>query len=334
MKTTQMELPINRTIVLPIDSKEYNQIIDNKSLFKTKLNFLQHKYPEIFPISMSRGFRFVGYSKNDKKLSVSRRIIRIKNALNSYEDYLLHPCFILPYLRGSTIEIAKGLLLRKYNTPYHAISSVLGKNAMFWYRAEIALAQYNLVGTTVKKVKFLPLNLLIDEHHTKLGNEKIYLCTTVGNNCFLGVGISSTMHWENLKKAYGYFKVEALKIMPTYKPQSVNIDGYKSTKKAATELYNNTPILRCFLHSFIKIRSCGTKAYDLYFEQVATRVWHCYTAENKRSFAQRISNLRQWTEQVIPNSPFKNAILKLCEKKRIYGTLRLFGRKTNFQYVR
>ena len=145
----QTDLQINRTIILPIAEKKYYQIIDNKILFRRKLDFFQEQYPELFPASIINGFRFVGYSKNDKKLNIRRRIIRIKKPFNSYEDYLLHPCFVLPYLKGNTKKVSKGLLLRKHNTPYEAISRTLGKNDMFWYRAETALSQYNIVGTTL-----------------------------------------------------------------------------------------------------------------------------------------------------------------------------------------
>ena len=143
----------------------------------------------------------------------------------------------------------------------------------------------------------------------------------MGENCFLGAGISPTMQYEDLKNAYQIFRSEAQIIMPTYSPKSINIDGYKSTKKAVSKLYPDAGILRCFLHAFLKIRNCGTKAYGLYFDHAANRVWHCYEAENKRSFAQRIAKLKQWTIRVIPQSPFKKSILQLCEKKRIYGSL-------------
>ena len=316
-----MNSHINRTIILPISEEYYHQIIDNKVLFKKELESLFEKYPEIFPTAISAGFRFVGHSKNDSKLNIRRRIIRLKMPFNTYEDYLLHPCFIMPYLRGKTVDVSKGLLLRKYSTPYHAIATVLGKNSMYWYRAEVSLSQYNIVGTTVKNSLKLPRNLLLDEHHTQLKASKIYICTTVAENCFLGVGISPTMQYADLKNAYKIFKSEAQTIMPTYVPKSINIDGYKSTKKAILQLYAPVGILRCFLHAFLKIRNCGTKAYDLYFNHVSNRVWYCYEAENKRSFAQRISKLKQWTLQVIPQSPFKKSILQLCEKKRIYGSL-------------
>lgn len=321
----------NRTIILPIGTKKYHRIIDNKLLYKKEIDGLIEQYPEIFPSNIRLGYSFLGHSKNDLKLPIPRRMIRIKNAFNSYEDFLLHPCFILPYLKGITKEISEGLILRKYNVPYHAIATKEGKDAMFWYRLELALSQYNIVGTTIKKKANLPGHLLIDEHHTKLSSNKIYICTTVGLDCFLGANVSPSMCYEDLKKAYGVFKEEIQNKCPNYSPRSINIDGYKSTKKTVKNLFPSTGILRCFLHAFLKIRNCGTKAYDLYFNEVATLVWNCYYANNKRAFAQRIAHLKYWTLQFVPSSPFKGAILSLCAKKQEFIHLYDYpnGRKTS-----
>jgi len=149
---------------------------------------------------------------------------------------------------------------------------------MYWYELEVALSQYNIVGTTIKNRCLLPENLLMDEHHSKLPKDKIYICTTVGKSCFLGASISPNIQWESLKKAYTFFKIEAQNIAPNYTPYSINIDGFPSTKKAIQNLFLTAGIMRCFLHSFLKIRNCGTKAYDLYFKAVAEKVWYCYYA--------------------------------------------------------
>lgn len=326
-----MHLSKKRTIILPIGKKKYYQIIDNKLLYRKKIDSLIEQYPEIFPSNIASGYSFSGYSKNTLKLLVPRRLIRIKQSLNSYEDFLLHPCFVLPYLKGFTKKIAGGLILRKYNVPYHAIATKEGKDAMFWYRLELALSQYNIVGTTIKNKNYLPRHLLVDEHHTKLFSNKIYVCTTVGLDCFLGAGVSDSMRFEDLKKAYGFFKEEVRKICPNYYPLSINMDGYKSTKKAINSLFPTSGLLRCFLHAFLKIRNCGTKAYDLYFNDVATLVWNCYYANNKRAFAQRISHLKHWTINFVPPSPFKRAILSLCAKKQEFLQLYDYpnGRKTS-----
>lgn len=226
-----MSILPTRTIILPIDEKDYTSIIGNKGLYRKKINNLIDTYPELFPMEITRGYNFIGHATSNLKLPVVRRIIRIKTPFNSCNDYLLHPCFIMPYLRGITKEVSDGLLLRKYNTPYHVIAKVLGKDAMYWYRAEVALSQYNIVGTTIKTVFGLPYNLLMDEHHSKLAKDKVYVCTTVGHNCFLGAGVSPTMQYDDLKIAYGQFKQEIQLICPDYMPNSINIDGYKSTKK-------------------------------------------------------------------------------------------------------
>ena len=105
----------NRTIILPIGAKKYYQIVDNKFLYRKKVDAFIEQYPEIFPPNIGLGYSFLGYSKNDLKLPIPRRVIRLKKALNSYEDFLLHPCFVLPYLKGITSDISLGLVLRKYN---------------------------------------------------------------------------------------------------------------------------------------------------------------------------------------------------------------------------
>ncbi len=316
-----MPTSVKRTIILPIDKDNYNELVNNRKNYRKKIDELIEQYPELFPPQIIKGYRLVGYSNNVLKSPIKRRMIRIKHPFNNYEDYLLHPCFLMPYQRGWTVQVSDGLLLRKNNTPYHAIASVLGQNSMYWYRAELTLAQYNIAGTTVKRASKLPYNLLIDEHHSRLGKDKIYICTTVGDYCFLGAHISPTAQYDDLKLAYGKFKEEVQLIAPQYSPSSINMDGFLSTKKAAKYLYPQAALLRCFLHAFLKIRNCGSKAYDIYFNQIARKVWHCYDAPDKRTFSLRIWELENWTKLIVPSSPFKKAILQLCKKKGIFNPL-------------
>lgn len=304
-----------RTIVLPIGREEYQQIVGNKKAYRKRLSQLLEEHPEIFPEGMAGGFSFSGCSRNMSKQPLRRRLVRLKKPLNPYADYLLHPCFCMPYMRGVTAEVSEGLLLRKYNLPYHAIARTFGRNAMYWYEAEMSLSRYNIVGTTFKRRDVVPADILVDEHHTSLCGQKAYVCTTVGADCFLGAGVSPSMEHGDLMAAYGGFKRELLEAFPGVRPASINTDGYKSTKKAAGLLFPGTAVLRCFLHSFLKVRNCGTKAYSLYFGEVAHRVWHCYRAGDKRSFSQRVTHLENWAGQVVPESPFKRAVLNLCKKK-------------------
>ena len=99
-----MELDNSRTIVLPIGLEEYNSIIGCRKSCRKYLDNLIEQYPELFPITITKGYSFSGLiGKSTKQQNLLRRRIRIKHPLNKYDDYLLHPCFVIPYLRGDWI---------------------------------------------------------------------------------------------------------------------------------------------------------------------------------------------------------------------------------------
>lgn len=310
----------SRTIIIPIDENEYNSAINDRIIFKRLLGDLQYYYPELFPRSISNGFNFAGWSKSNLKVDIPRRIIRLKQPVDDDAEYLIHPCFVMPYLRGKTIDVSKGLLLRKYSTPYHAIAASHGADPMFWYRAELSLGRNNIVGTTVKSQDKMPKHLLVDEHHARLGGQKVYVCTTVGGNCFLGAAVSPSVSFQDLMVAYGVFKNELNKLHPTYNLLTINTDGFKSTVKTVKTIFPNALCILCFLHAFLKIQTNATKDYSDFCETVYSKVWDAYRSDNERSFAQKIRRLEEWANNHIPNSLFKVSILKLCQKKRIYQT--------------
>jgi len=235
--------------------------------------------------------------------------------------YIVHPCFVMPYFRGITKQVAKGLELRRYNVPYHAIGRIAQNNAMYWYRAELSLAYNSLVGTTIKSAAKLPEHIAIDEHHDRLKNNKVYVATTVGLDCILGSAVAPSVSFADLAIAYSVYLEECSYLDKSYYPISINTDGFKSTRKVVQKLYPNSAMLLCFLHGFLKIKTKATSTYSDYFEVIAHKIWQCYQAQTKRSFAQRFRRLEDWTKQIVPASAFKEAVLGLCEKKRIYPIL-------------
>ena len=182
-------------IIIPIDETVNTALILNRREFRKYLDSLIECYPEIFPPTIKYGYDFRGWAKTSKKVVVKRRCIQLKGEA---KVYILHPCFVMPYLLGNTIFVSKGLALRKYNTPYHAIANALGENAMFWYRAELSLSTNNIVGTTIKRKICLPQHIIVDEHHNKLFGKKVYVATTVANHCILGAAVSSSVSYEDL----------------------------------------------------------------------------------------------------------------------------------------
>jgi hypothetical protein len=70
-------------------------------------------------------------------------------------------------------EIAeKALYLREKGLSYEGITYVLGKSEKHWYRLCQSLGRVSLVGSTVKRVKKLPVHLVADEKHSECKGKK------------------------------------------------------------------------------------------------------------------------------------------------------------------
>lgn len=236
------------------------------------------------------------------------------------ENYQIHPSFLVPYGRGKTDMASKGLLLFKYNVPSWVIAEVLGGSKMYWYRLYLSVGKYSLAGTTIKKTENLPEHILADEEHIYINGEKSYIATTIGNECILGAEVSKTATEDDLTDAYRVFKEETQDVNPLYAPVTVNTDGWAATKNSFKNLFNSIVIIQCFLHAFIKIRDRAVKNLQGIFQEISTKVWDCYKAENKRNFSQRIRRLRQWAENFVPDSMMKEKLLDMCFKRSIWAT--------------
>jgi len=115
----------------------------------------------------------------------------------------------LPYLTAMTEDAERVLFLRKYNVPFHALSYVLGRNAMKWFRISQNIGRNSIVSTTIKYTTDLPQHVVADEKHTWIKGEKAYIAITNANNCILGASIVKNADESELTKAYGVFKKES-----------------------------------------------------------------------------------------------------------------------------
>ena len=278
----------NRTICLPFEEKEYSKLIKNAKKFREYLDRMIEAFPELFPHGIHAGYRMKDQYLS-KKQSLSIRRIEIGNT-----SYSIRPSFVMPYMSGLTEEVQKILFLRKFAVPFWGLAYVFGRNAMYWYRMEQSLGRNSIVGTTVNDPKNMPKNLSADEKHSWLLGERVYIATTVGQECILGVAIAESAGEKHLQKAYGQFKEEAQLLRPGYTPDSVNLDGWEPTHKAWKSLFPATTIILCFLHIFISIRDRAKKKYKEIFPLVAEKLWHCYRAEGRQFFSQRVCRLYQW----------------------------------------
>ena len=272
----------NRTITVPFDQQKYLETVKDSKFFRNELDTVIQTNPELFPMGIQMGYCMKDI-RYPKKSNIPIRRISVCGTA-----YSVRPSFVMPYQTALTNDVEKAIFLRKFDVPFWALSYVFGKYPMFWCRVEQSLGRNSIVGTTIKNQSLLPEHISADEKHSRLNGEKVYVATTVGSQCILGVSVSENASENGLTKAYGKFKAEACNLNPEYAPKSVNTDGWKATVNTWKALFTNISTICCFLHVFIKIRDRSRKKYKELFKIVADKVWDCYKAESKLSFSQRV----------------------------------------------
>lgn len=297
-----------RTITLPITEEQYAEIIDDPQCFRDKwIDPFYADCPELFPSGFEKGYEMNGHYHSKRQKITIRRI-----ALKNGEQYQIRPAFVLPMMVARTDDVQAGLFLRKFGVPYWAIARIFGRNPTFWYRLEISIGRNSIVGTTVKTVP-IPVDLLADEHHETISGEKTYIATTIAEGVVLGAEVSPTASKEDLQKAYGVFKDEALAVDPQYAPSTVNTDGWGGTIGAWTALFMKIVLIRCFLHAWLRIRDRAKNLKAMFFE-IGERVWAVYYSETRRVMSQRIRRLRDWATKKLSGVVLEK-VLDLCDKK-------------------
>lgn len=295
----------NRTICVPFEKESYQNIIQDAVQYRAILDEMIVQYPELFPPSIHHGYLMKDI-RFCKKLEISIRRIEIEGT-----NYTVRPSFVLPYMSGWSEDVSNALFLRKFGVPFWALSHVFGRDPKYWYRIETSLGRNSLVGTTIRFPETLPDDLVADEKHSRRQGEKIYIATTVGEHCILGVSIACGADESSLKPAYKVFKDEAQTLQPHYSPDSVNLDGWEATQNAWKSLFPSMTIILCFLHLFIKMRDRARLKYKVLFQDTATRLWNCYAAPSKASFSQSVRRLHEWARQQQLPDVLMNPINKL-----------------------
>lgn len=281
-----------RVICLPFLKKEYLEKIRKPILFRSHIDALFVKFPELFPSTMSSG-----YTRKDIRVSVKLGIpiCRIEVAGVAYT---IHPSCVMRYLTGFVDgDIEKALFLRKFSVPFWALTAVFGRNPMYWYRMECSLGRNSVVGTTVKDPNLLPKHLLADEKHSWVKGVKCYIATTVGAGCVLGASVAEDAGEQALTKAYGVFKEEAQCLKPDYAPKTVNTDGWQATMNTWKTLFVSTVLIGCFLHIYIKMRDRAKKKLREVFLEASTKLWNCYRSPTRQSFLQQVESLVAWAQE-------------------------------------
>lgn len=272
------------------------------------------KFPELFPNGIKESYTM-------KEIRISKKTgIATRRILMNGISYTIRPSFVMPYHVAFSADAENAVFLRKFDVPFWALAHVFGKDAMYWYRIEQSLGRNSIIGTTINDPDLLPEHLAADEKHSRLKGSKVYIATTVGKNCILGASVSEDAGEKGLKESYGIFRDEALDLNPGYQPKSVNTDGWNATINAWKSLFFGISVIACFLHVFIKIRDRSSKKFKDIFDSVGDKIWHCYEAESKASFSQRIRRLCEWANAAknLPDVIFQ-PIMKLKKNLSSYA---------------
>ena len=295
-------------ICLPFESEaHYRACVENRTQYREYLIEMLAQHPEIFPQAMAAGFRFHDTYRSRKQKALMLRRIKLTS---TGEVFTLRPSFVMPYLVARTDEVEKALYLRQWDVPFEALAYVFGRDAMFWYRAWLAMGRPSLVGTTVKSPHRMPAHLVADEKITWLAGAEVCVPTTAGGGCVLGISLAQGEDTAALTAAYGEFAAEAAAVFPTYQPRSVCTDGFQATRQAWRALFPTLTLVLCFLHSILKI---ADRCRGALRHKVLDRAWGVYRATNKRAFAQRVRRLREWSQAGL-NGAVAEMVEKLCAR--------------------
>jgi hypothetical protein len=93
----------------------------------------------------------------------------------------------------------------------------------------------------------------------------------------------------------------------------VNTDGWSSTQNAWRALFPAVIIIECFLHAFLKIRSCCKKRFQSVYQHIKQQVWDIYHAPDPDTFQEGIQAFHHWAQQAVTGTALE-AINKLCAK--------------------
>jgi hypothetical protein len=300
------------TICLPIGKDAYLDIVADPDCFRAWLNQSFRGHPELFPKAFASGYHL----KDDRRSAKTGLRLRRVRLRATGESFSARPSFVLPCMTGHTDDARAPLFLRSFGVPSWALARVFGKGHMYWYRLEVSLGRNSVVGTTLRRAR-LPLHLLADEHHQPRDGVKNYAATTVGDGCCLGAALAQTASAEGLQAAYAVFKAGAENIQPDYRPQTASVDGWAATRQAWLALFPPAVLLRCFLHGWLSIRSRGklTEA----FAGLSRKVWEAFHAPDRKSFAQRMRRLWEWTQRQELTARLREQVQKLCGRSKGYG---------------
>ena len=231
---------------------------------------------------------------------------------------------------------SKSPLSAPVGVPFDALAYVFGRDAMFWYRAWLAFGRPSLVGTTVKEPQTLPRALVADEKLTQVAKQQVYVPTTVGGGCFLGVSVVEAADTVTLERGYGEFAKEAKALAPDYQARSVCTDGWEATRQAWRGLFPKITLVLCFLHAILKMKKHRAgqlrhQVLDRACRSIRQRPNGSFPAPAARGRGRRCTSAGRWPAMVLKMCRRRIDFTPLCDCPQAHRTSNAVDRLLNSQ---
>src|SRR3989454_4042741 len=231
----------------------------------------------------------------------------------------------MPSMVGRTEAVEKALSLRHWGVPFDALVYVFGRDAMDWYRAELALGRPTIVGSTVKQPEKLPAHVLADEKHTWALGQEVSVPTTVGGGCLLGVTVTDAASADALEAASRDCAQAACALASTSSPTTGCTDGWEGTQSAWWRLCPTGCLLLCFLHSVLTLATRCVRDRDTR-TLVRNRVWDAAAACPRAQCSQRQRRRREGAPAHLPEGVGRGLVRTRCGKgPQVAGASRFPG---------
>ena len=193
---------------------------------------------------------------------------------------------------------------------------------MYWYRSELGLGRFNIVGTTIQEASKLPEHIASDEKHTEQLGQRGYGLTT-NSDCVLGVSVSQKANANQLIEAYGEFQKECEAVKKDDQPVTNNRDGWEAGVIAFQALFPTMQVIFCFLHEWLKIKTRCRSLKKQYQDGISVlsivgnKIWEIYHAATKEVFEERVQEFRAWINtnmEEYSQSYIKEQLVRFCDK--------------------
>ena len=296
-----MEPSTHTAICVRFDSQDhYRELVNDTHAFRAHLLATHNEHPELFPYDFDT-FHFHSM-RTRVRLDLPIRRLRIPS---TREVFAIRPSFLMPGAIGTTDDFAHPLNLKRWAVPNEVLAQIFERDPKVYERAMRALGTFPILTTLFSCATLVPQDLVADEKFTRLEGERAYIATTAACGALLGAELVESSSSKHLHEGYSVVLEQARALNPEYRPRSVCLDGFESSKKAWKAVCGSVTVVLCYLHSVLALY----KAAGIHLrEQVCKRAWEVYAAESKASFSQRLRRFDEWANQKLGPGRFEDKV--------------------------